>query len=221
MTIAVVDDDPSVRQTLERFIQRNEGLQFAGAFKDAPSALLDLPAITPQVVLMDIRMPGLSGIDCARRLKRVLPATKIIMVTALDEVEAFWATVHAGADGFLTKPVRRQELTAAIQLVMDYGHPVSAGLIRKLSGRNVPSSTADCISETFSSRETEIISLAAESIGDKQIADILRISTHTVAWHHVKRTLTVAVPASRVGFAAAELEIEFAPNVRCGSRHLI
>jgi DNA-binding NarL/FixJ family response regulator len=78
--IAIVDDDSSVRRTLELLISRTQGLQLAGSFEDAHAALKKIPAAQPQVVLMDIRMSGLSGVECARQLKRSLPAAKIIMV---------------------------------------------------------------------------------------------------------------------------------------------
>jgi len=186
LRIAIVDDDASVRRTLELFIGRTEGMQVVGSFADAQAALQGIPAAQPQVVLMDIRMPGMSGIECTRRLKRVLPATKVLMVTALHEVDTFWEAVRAGAEGFLTKPIRIYELKSAIRKVMSNGHPVSPGFSGKLAWWISPPATTLSVKIQLSERDMEIIALAGDGLGDKQIADVLGISLPTVAWHWTK-----------------------------------
>src|SRR5439155_8279430 len=107
--VAIVDDEDSVREALTEIIEISGEFVCAGTYKDASDALAGIPKAHADVVLMDIRMPGMSGIECTRKIKSLLPTVKIVMLTALPDVSLTKESFQAGADGYLTKPFRVEE----------------------------------------------------------------------------------------------------------------
>jgi DNA-binding NarL/FixJ family response regulator len=113
-TVAIVEDSPGLRRNLETILQRAEGFQCVGSFEDGEQAVAALPALRPQVVLMDINLPGMNGVQCVERLARDLTGTHMIMITVYDDTDAIFDSLAAGAGGYLLKPVRSAQLVAAI-----------------------------------------------------------------------------------------------------------
>ena len=151
---------------------------------DGESALAQLPALRPDVVLMDIRLPGLSGIECVRRLKAVLPGVQIVMLTVFEDEERVFDALAAGATGYLVKRTPPAEILAAIAEVRRGGSPMSSAIARKVvqafqhSRRSAPGGALE-----LSPREQEILTLLARGLRYKEVADQLGIALDTVRSH--------------------------------------
>ena len=122
-TVAIVDDDASVRRRLRGILQRSQRVKCVGEFGSAEQALEEVPRLSPQVVLMDINLPGMNGVECVRRLASLAPRTQFIMLTVHDDTAAIFDSLAAGASGYLLKPVRGSELLAAVLDVFTGGAP--------------------------------------------------------------------------------------------------
>jgi DNA-binding NarL/FixJ family response regulator len=181
--IAVVEDTAGIRQHLERVINAAPGLRCVGACADAEDALQRLPALRPQVVLMDISLPGISGIECARRLKQVLPETQILMVTVHNDSDRVFQALAAGASGYLLKRSTGPELCQAIRDVLQGGGPMSGEIARKVIETFHKPVPADSEMAQVSPRELEILELVSQGFANKEIADRLSISYDTVRTH--------------------------------------
>src|SRR5437870_2388065 len=145
--VAIVEDNSDDRLLLERLLVRSKWFRCLGCYETGEEALKSLAITEAQVILMDIRMPGLSGIDCTRLLKKVLPTLIILMVTGVADPEALWAAVLAGADGFLTKPLTAPECWDAIQYALAGGMPLSKGMMRRALFSSHPSAAGACLND--------------------------------------------------------------------------
>lgn len=183
VTVAIVEDDARVRQSLVQIINRAPGLACAGAFATGEGALAEMPHLNPRVVLMDINLPGRSGVECARQLKDLLPATRIIMLTVYEDSDHIFNSLAAGASGYLLKPARAAELLGAIQDVLSGGGPMSSHIARKVieSFQQRPASPA--APEGLSARELEVLEHLAQGYLYKEIAEKLNIGYATVHTH--------------------------------------
>ncbi|HNX33484.1 MAG TPA: response regulator transcription factor [Kiritimatiellia bacterium] len=188
--VAVVEDDDKLRQTLEAFINRSGGMRFAAGYGSGEAALKGLPGDRPDVVLMDIRLPGMSGVECVARLREILPSAKAVMLTAYEDADDVFRSLTVGAFGYLLKSVEPQRLREAIREAHEGGSPISGSVARKLVEffrRPFPAgdSGADALSP-LSHREVEILRLLAEGHAYKQLAAELNISINTIRTH-IKR----------------------------------
>ena len=188
--VAVVEDDAKLRQTLEAFINRSGNMRFVAGYGSAEAALEGLPVERPDVVLMDIRLPGMSGVECVDRLRKVLPDTKAVMLTAYEDTDDVFRSLTVGAFGYMLKSVEPQRLREAICEAHQGGSPISGSVARKLVDyfhRASPSEDQgpDELS-SLSQREVEILHLLAAGHAYKQIADNLTISINTIRTH-IKR----------------------------------
>lgn len=178
ITVAVVEDNPGLRGSLETMLHRASGLKWVGSFPDGEQALRDLPALRPQILLMDINLPGMSGVQCVAHLALTLPDTQIIMVTVQDDTDAIFDSLAAGASGYLLKPIRSAQLVAAIKELFAGGAPMSANIARRVvqafHRKPVPEA------EVLSARETEVLDLLAKGHLYKDIAEIMQLSYSTV-----------------------------------------
>lgn len=189
--VAVVEDDAKLRQTLESFISRSAGLCFVGGYGSAEAALRGLPENRPDVVLMDIRLPGISGVACVERLRRLLPRTKAVMLTAYEDADDVFRSLMVGAFGYLLKSVEPARLREAIHEAHHGGSPISGSVARKLVEffRCTSQPTGGLLmqaSSPLSQREVEILRLLAEGHAYKEIAEALAISINTIRTH-IKR----------------------------------
>jgi DNA-binding NarL/FixJ family response regulator len=181
IAVAIVEDDVPAREILAGWIRDAEGFRLAGEYGDAETAIAKLPQEKPSVVLFDINLPGMSGIECVRRLKPALPDTQFVMVTVYEDANHIFNALSAGASGYLLKQMRRQELLDALKDVHAGGSPMSSQIARKVVQNFYRNDTqASGESMDLSGREREVIELLARGYLYKEIAELLKISGPTV-----------------------------------------
>ncbi len=179
ISVSIVEDSEKLRGTLERVLNRAEGFRCVSQYASAEDALKDLPEVKPDVVLMDINLPGINGVECVRRLKKNLPQIQIIMLTVYEDTENIFDALTAGASGYLLKRTTGPELLDAIREVHRGGSPMTAHIARKVVQsfqRNAPAQPAENLSE----REQQVLDLLSQGLMYKEIADKLQISYETV-----------------------------------------
>ena len=180
IAVSIIEDDAPAREILSDWIRRAQGFQFVSQYGDAESALAKLAADQPEVVLVDINLPGMSGIECVRRLKPVLPQTQFVMVTVYEDSDHIFNALAAGASGYLLKQTPRDELLAALKDVYAGGSPMTSNIARKVvQSFQRPTSQTD-ESANLSPREREVLELLARGYLYKEISSSLGISTPTV-----------------------------------------
>jgi DNA-binding NarL/FixJ family response regulator len=183
ISVSIVEDDAQARQILSDWIRRTDGFRFVSEHGTAESALAQLPKENPTVVLTDINLPGLNGIECVRRLKAVLPQTQFVMLTVYEDADHIFHALSAGATGYLLKHTPRGELLAALKQVHAGGSPMTSNIARKVvqsfQQQAPPAATAD--TSELSPRENEVLDLLARGYLYKEIADSLEISLPTVS----------------------------------------
>jgi DNA-binding NarL/FixJ family response regulator len=180
MKVALVEDNDAYRQTLARLLSRAPDCECVGQFASAEAALAALPALRPDVVLMDIHLPGMDGVECVRRLKERLPATQVVMLTAHEDTDNIFNALAAGATGYLLKRTTRDELLAALREVMAGGSPMTAHIARKVVQSFQGKPAAPEPAANLSPREQEVLDLLAQGLIYKEIADRLGVSYETV-----------------------------------------
>jgi DNA-binding NarL/FixJ family response regulator len=181
ISVAIVEDDVPAREILAGWIRNAEGFRCAGEFDDAETALAKLPHEKPSVVLFDINLPGMNGIECVRRLKPRLPETQFLMVTVYEDANHIFNALSAGASGYLLKQMRRSELLDALKDVHAGGSPMSSQIARKVVQsfrRNETENDGETVE--LSPREREVLELLARGYLYKEIAEMLKISVQTV-----------------------------------------
>ena len=181
--VGVVEDNASVREGLAELLENALGFICCAACASAEEAVRVLPAHTPDVVLMDINLPRTSGIDCVRRLKRLLPRAQFIMLTIEEDSRRVFGSLQAGATGYLVKNVPPQKILEAVAEVHRGGSPVS-GQIARLLVASFQEPDCPCPEEeNLTRREEEILRLIARGYRSKEVADELAISIQTVNTH--------------------------------------
>ena len=178
--VSIVEDNDQLRGTLARVIDRAEGFQCLGQHASAELALESIPKEKPDVVLMDINLPGMNGVECVRKLKQLLPQTHVVMLTVYEDTENIFNALAAGAMGYMLKRTPRDELLGAIREVIRGGSPMTTHIARKVvqSFQRAPASTQP--TEDLSPREKEVLDCLAQGFLYKEIADKLGISYETV-----------------------------------------
>ncbi len=191
--IAVVEDNQTIRESLADYAQTQGNVRCVSACATGEEALKILPRYAPDIVLMDIQLPGISGIECCAQLKQLMPSVQIIMVTVYEDTERIYRALRAGACGYLLKRCQPEELAAAIREVQEGGAPMSREIARKVIASFQEPSAAAAQVEDLSPREREILALLAEGHPNKHIADRLGVTDGTVRWHlrHVYNKLHV------------------------------
>lgn len=184
INVSIVEDDRRIRESLAILISGGENLQCVSTHPTAEDALADLPRVNPDVVLMDINLPGLSGIECVRRLKAQLPKLQILMLTMYEDDEKVFQSLVAGASGYLVKRTSPAELLKAISEVHGGASPMSGKIARTVveyfqKVQNGAAAPQECLSK----REEEILNLLVKGYRYKEIADELSIGFETVRSH--------------------------------------
>jgi RNA polymerase sigma factor (sigma-70 family) len=180
ITVAIVEDNADLRGTLARVINRAPGHQCVGQYGDAESALAGLPKDKARVVLMDINLPRMNGVECVRKLKHVLPETLVVMLTAYEDTENIFGSLEAGASGYLLKRSKTAEILEAIKDVVDGGSPMTAHIARKVVHSFQSKTASSQATENLAEREREVLDLLSQGFMYKEIADKLGISFETV-----------------------------------------
>jgi DNA-binding NarL/FixJ family response regulator len=183
VSVAVVEDSPTVRRNLNRWLDRTPGFKCLCTCASGEEALRVIPDCRPQVVLMDIQMPGMSGVECTARLKQVLPAAQIIVLTVYEDTETIFKALRAGACGYLLKRSSHEEILNAIRDILQGGAPMTSAIARKLvTAFQEPPPSAD-YGTALSAREREILDLLAHGLSNKEIGAKLDLSQFTVKNH--------------------------------------
>jgi DNA-binding NarL/FixJ family response regulator len=193
VSISIVEDNDKLRATLAKVIGRAEGFRFVSDYASAEDALADLPKVKPDVVLMDINLPGMNGVECVRKLKALMPQMQVMMLTVYEDTENIFNALAAGANGYLLKRTPTKELIDAIREVHRGGSPMTTNIARLVvqsfqkpvpaaaPAAGAPAGTpgGGNLSE-LSEREQQVLDLLAQGLIYKEIADKLNIGYETV-----------------------------------------
>jgi DNA-binding NarL/FixJ family response regulator len=183
IAVAVVEDARGTRESLVTLLSRTPGLRCIGAFASGEDAGRDLPALLPEVVLMDINLPGMNGIKCVAQLKQKLPRTQFLMLTSYEDCELIFESLKVGASGYLMKNQDPDEIALAVQQVHAGGSPMSMNIARKVVTHFQQIKQPSSDMEKLTEREHEVLALLAKGFMYKEIGDQLGISLHTVRGH--------------------------------------
>jgi len=178
--VAIVEDQTWLRENLMQEINADPELSCVHAYRTAEAALEGFPNDLPDVVLMDINLPGIDGVECVRRLKLLSPGVRCLMLTVYEESEKIFNSLLAGASGYLLKRTHTAELLEAIRQVHGSGAPMSSSIARKVVSyfNNMGKAKAD--TSALSPREQQVLVLLARGAAYKEIADQLSLSIETI-----------------------------------------
>jgi DNA-binding NarL/FixJ family response regulator len=183
ITVCIVEDDKSLRESMRKFINLNAGFECSHAFSSGEELLKNVLNPTPNVVLMDINLPGMSGIQCVGRLKSKWPEIQIMMLTVYENSNRIFEALTAGASGFLVKNTSPEKLLEAIKDVASGGGPMSSHVARKVIQAFQPASRSTPQIEDLTPRERQILELLSRGLAYKQIASELNLSMGTIQTH--------------------------------------
>ncbi len=184
ISVSIVEDNDKLRGTLAKVIGRADGFRFVSDYGNAEDALADLPKAKPDVVLMDINLPGMNGVECVRKLKTLLPATQVMMLTVYEDTENIFNALAAGASGYMLKRTPTKELLEAIREMNRGGSPMTTHIARlvvqSFQKPVAPTAAPGGDLAELSEREQQVLDLLAQGLIYKEIADKLQISYETV-----------------------------------------
>ncbi len=193
VTVSIVEDDRDTREIVRALLEAEPGVCCAGAYASGEAAVRATPSEKPEVVLVDINLPGISGIECVAKLKAQLPELSILMLTKYEDSELIFDSLRAGASGYLLKKNLATELVPAIELVQMGGAPMSVQIARKVVDHfhRIPKPGSEV--EKLTAREQEILALLAKGLLYKEISSKLGISFNTLRMHqkHIYEKLHV------------------------------
>lgn len=181
--VSIIEDDDWIRENLTTQISRAGGFQCAGSYRNAEEALNQIPKVVPDVILMDINLPKMSGIECVRKLKPLVPSAQILMLTVYEDSDKIFNSLLAGASGYLLKRTPQAELFEAISEVHRGNSPMSGHIARKVVQYFNQRGSHESEIEKLSKREREVLEHLAHGIPYKEIADVLSLSIDTVRMH--------------------------------------
>jgi DNA-binding NarL/FixJ family response regulator len=180
ITVSIVEDDRKTRESMVALLRYASGVRLLGAHPSGEAALVNVPAEQPEVVLMDINLPGMSGIDCIAKLKTQMPGLRVLMLTTYEDSHLIFNSLRAGASGYILKNKSSAELLAAIQQVHEGGAPMSMRIARKVVAffNQLPGPAPEA--ERLSEREAQVLAALAKGLLYKEIGNQLKISENTV-----------------------------------------
>jgi DNA-binding NarL/FixJ family response regulator len=181
--VALVEDNDDLRKSLKRLLQRSPQLSVVADYPDAESALADAVRRKPDVVLMDVKLPGMDGVECVRRLKSLLPTVLVVMLTVHDDNDSLFNSILAGADGFLLKDTGRSRLVEAIEEVVAGGSPMTPQLARRIVQQFRQADPQPATLKDLTARELEVLEQLALGHRYKEISDKLGISMDGIRFH--------------------------------------
>ncbi|MGH7952144.1 MAG: response regulator [Limisphaerales bacterium] len=180
VTVSIVEDNDQLRATLARVLNRADGFRCVSQHPNAEDALKELPQVKPNVVLMDINLPGMNGVECVRQLKKLAPEIQVMMLTVYEDTENIFDALAAGASGYMLKRTPGKELLEAIREVQRGGSPMTTHIARKVVQSFQRSAASESATENLSEREQQVLDLLSQGLIYKEIADKLGISYETV-----------------------------------------
>jgi DNA-binding NarL/FixJ family response regulator len=181
--VAIVEDDAVTRRSLSRIVDEARGMHCIAACATGEEALKVLPDLQPEVVVMDINLPQMSGIECVRRLREELPKTQVLMLTVYEDSDSIFRALRAGASGYLLKRSEPDQLLQGIRDVLHEGSPMTSQIARKVVQAFRASESAENLSMKLTEREAEVLDYLAKGYANKEIADKLALSLPTVRSH--------------------------------------
>jgi DNA-binding NarL/FixJ family response regulator len=179
--VAIVEDEPDIRESWARLIASFPDFECVRTCVSGEEAIREIPAVAPDIVLMDIFLPRMSGIDCTGRLKALLPNTQIIILTAVADDELIFLALEAGADGYLLKRTKPADLHAALRDVLNGGAPMTSQVARQVVRSFREKNKVVDEGVRLSAREEEVLVLLSRGFSNKEIADKLGLSIETVS----------------------------------------
>jgi DNA-binding NarL/FixJ family response regulator len=193
ITISIVEDMRDTRENLIAMLSKQPDMRVLNAYANGEAALKGIPEDKPDVALIDINLPGMSGIDCVAQLKAMMPALEVLMVTTYEERDLIFNSLRAGAKGYVLKTVPAEELVQAIEQIKAGGAPMSMQIARKVVDYFSHVQKAAPEIATLTKREQEVLTLLAKGYLYKEIADKLDINLSTVRTHlkHIYEKLHV------------------------------
>jgi DNA-binding NarL/FixJ family response regulator len=193
ISVSIVDDEKKLCKSIATFLNDSTGFRCVSIYGSAEAALKHLPADRPDVVLMDINMAGMDGIECVRRLKTLAPQLQIMMLTVYEDTEQIFKALAAGATGYLLKRLEPGELLQAIRDVYAGGSPMSNSIARKVVASFQEADRAGQKENLLTPREQIVLDCLAKGLAYKQIGDQLGISINTIRTHlrHIYEKLHV------------------------------
>jgi DNA-binding NarL/FixJ family response regulator len=184
ISISIIEDNDQLRGTLAKVMGRAEGFRFASDYASAEDGLAGLPKVKPDVVLMDINLPGMNGVECVRKLKALLPQTQVMMLTVYEDTENIFNALAAGANGYMLKRTPTKDLIEAIREMQRGGSPMTAHIARlvvqSFQKAAAPASASGGDLSELSEREQQVLDLLAQGLIYKEIAEKLNIGYETV-----------------------------------------
>jgi DNA-binding NarL/FixJ family response regulator len=183
ISVSIVDDEKKLCKSIATFLNGSTGFRCISIYGSAEAALQHLPKDRPDVVLMDINMAGMNGIECVSRLKVLVPQIQILMLTVYEDTEQIFKALAAGATGYLLKRLEPEELLQAIQDVHAGGSPMSNSIARKVVASFQAAKGAGENQNLLSAREQAVLDCLAQGLAYKQIGDQLGISINTIRTH--------------------------------------
>ncbi len=181
--VAIIEDDDWIRENLAGRIKQSPGFLFVGSYRTAEEALVELPAQAPDVVLMDINLPKMNGIECVRQLKLLISSAQVLMLTVYEDSDKIFNSLLAGASGYLLKRTPQAEILEAIADVYRGNSPMTGHIARKVVQYFNQRGSGINEVEKLSKREREVLEQLARGVPYKEIADVLSVSIDTVRVH--------------------------------------
>ncbi|MFM2082685.1 MAG: hypothetical protein RL380_1376 [Verrucomicrobiota bacterium] len=181
--VSIVEDNAKLRSSIAKLIQITDGFELVSTHASAEAALTEMPAAKPDVIVMDINLPGANGVECVGKLKPLLPAAQIVMFTVYENTDLIFKALAAGATGYLLKSTPPAEFIAALREVKAGGSPMTSHIARKVVASFTQPVKASPELATLTPREKEVLDLLAKGFLYKEIADQLGISFDTVHSH--------------------------------------
>ncbi len=193
ITVAIVEDDRTTREGFETIIGLTPDFQCLCTCSTGEEALSLLPSHKPEVVLMDIQLPKMSGIECTAQLRELLPATQVIMVTIYEDPDRIFRALRAGASGYLLKRATREQVLEAIREVREGGVPMSRSIGRKVISHFKDQEAGASEAEKLTPREREVLDLIVLGLSNKVIASRMSLTLEGLRWHlkHIYQKLHV------------------------------
>jgi DNA-binding NarL/FixJ family response regulator len=180
ISVSIVDDEKQLRDSIKKFVDGSPGFRCVSTYGGAEPALKGLPSDRPDVVLMDINLGLMSGIECVQRLKVEVPEMLILMLTVYEDTDKIFEALSAGATGYLLKRVSPAKLLQAIRDIHSGGSPMSSSIARKVVASFQKNAPAAAKQTHLSPREETVLNCLAKGLTYKQIADQLGISIDTI-----------------------------------------
>jgi DNA-binding NarL/FixJ family response regulator len=193
VTISIVEDLDEVREALERLINQSENFSLVSGFSNAEQAEKKIPLEPPDIVIMDINLPGMSGIECISRIKEKCDGTQFIMFTIYEDDEKVFEALRAGAHGYLLKKTPKEKLLEALEELHNGGSPMSTNIARKVIEAFEKKKQPPEEINTLTNKEKQILELLAKGFLYKEIADQLHSTRNTIKQHihHIYEKLHV------------------------------